>query len=859
MKFSTGTFITVAWIVLSACIADPTVRCDDSVSCAAGTLCVALAPIDVSNTSVFVCASDQQLAACVDIEQGSKCIAVSGRAGTCLSAQRVCIEDICGDYALGSTERCDDGNPTDGDGCSRDCQSNETCGNNIIDGVKGEECDVGPFGLSGDGCTSGCKAEALQWLDRNPKEIPATSGHRMVYDIRRKVTVLFGGINDELSNQTWEFDGQVWTPRTFPEPPSARTGHQLAYDSDRNVTILFGGSENTQLLNDTWEYDGVSWTKLSPATAPTPRAQHAMAYDSAAKRVVIFGGATIDNDVRRNLNETWAFNGTTWAQVVTATQPIARIQSAMAYDSFRDRMVLFGGRDRTGRFSDTWELNGATWTKMIVSVIPTKCSDQAMIFDSGANVMVMFGGVDDERDSPPVIPLHDLWVYDGTSWQVRPQTVTAPAGRFGHSIVFDTTHQVSVLFGGSISTNSPVNDTWVLPNPLSPQANWTEPTFEQPNVIDAALVFDNIRGKAVLFGGRETDNGILNLSWEYDGRVWRQLPEATTDPKRTRHAMTFDPKRGVVMFGGGTSRFAGQSSNETWIFNDAHWTLQTPTLSPSPSPRADHGMVFDDHRRKTVLFGGELKPVDLTRVFDAETWEFDGDWKKIATVGAPTPRSGHAMAYDARRKKTVLFGGSSDGDRGGARGDTWEFDDESATWTKIDFATDAPKPSARFGAAMTFDYKRGVILLFGGETENGLSRESWEFDGTNWSPQAPLNAPLRSESSLMTYDTTTNTPLLLTGTLTRTPTSVKFANDLRSYTFRSEAPTEQCVAEKDFDGDKLFACDDPDCFGRCFPQCSAQYSVGAACSRTSGSRCGDGECNPALEDYLLCPMDCQRR
>jgi cysteine-rich repeat protein len=845
MKLSTGIVIAIAWIVLSACIADPTVRCDDSVSCAAGTLCVALAPIDVSNTSVFVCASDQQLAACLDIEQGSKCIAVSGRAGTCLSPQRVCIEDICGDGALGSTERCDDGNPTDGDGCSRDCQSNETCGNNIIDGVKGEECDVGPFGLSGDGCTSGCKAEALQWLDRNPKEIPATSGHRMVYDIRRKVTVLFGGINDELSNQTWEFDGQVWTPRSFLVSPSARTGHQLAYDSDRNVTILFGGSESTRLLNDTWEYDGVSWTLLSPTASPSPRAQHAMAYDSAAKRVVIFGGSTIANDVSGSLNETWTFNGATWTQVVTATQPDARIQSAMAYDSFRDRMVLFGGLDSSGRFSDTWELNGATWTKVTFSVTPDKRSDHAITFDNNAKVLVMFGGIKDF--SVRAIPLNDLWIYDGAIWQKLSPALPVPTGLYGHSMVFDESKHVSVLFGGSTFIDNPVNDTWLLTNP-GPQSMWIAiKTLEPPSVTDAAMVFDNVRSKALLFGGQEPAGAVTNRSWQYDGRVWRQLAVATTDPYRTRHAMTFDPMRGVVLFGGGTAPSAARSSNETWIFNDAKWTLQTPTFSPSP--RASHGMVFDDRRGKTVLFGGELEPIDRIPVFDDETWEFDGDWNKIATVSAPSKRSGHAMAYDAKRNVIVLFGGSTTGDNREALDDTWEFNSTASTWTEI--VATAAKPTPRIGAAMTFDYKRGVVVLFGGETKNGLSKESWEFDGEQWRQQVPLNAPIRSKSPLMTYDTTTNTPLLRAGSA--------FAGDLRSYSFTSEFPTDQCVVETDLDADTLSACDDPDCFGRCFPQCSAQYSVGgAACNRSSGSRCGDGECNPALEDYLLCPMDCQR-
>ena len=38
-------------------------------------------------------------------------------------------------------ETCDDGNTTSGDGCSANCQSNETCGNGVVD--PGEQCDPG--------------------------------------------------------------------------------------------------------------------------------------------------------------------------------------------------------------------------------------------------------------------------------------------------------------------------------------------------------------------------------------------------------------------------------------------------------------------------------------------------------------------------------------------------------------------------------------------------------------------------------------------------------------------------------------------------------------------------------------------
>ncbi len=63
---------------------------------------------------------------------------------------------VCGDGKKAPAEACDDGNTTDGDGCSADCTSDESCGNEIIDAVAGETCDDGNE-VAGDGCRADCR------------------------------------------------------------------------------------------------------------------------------------------------------------------------------------------------------------------------------------------------------------------------------------------------------------------------------------------------------------------------------------------------------------------------------------------------------------------------------------------------------------------------------------------------------------------------------------------------------------------------------------------------------------------------------------------------------------------------------
>src|SRR5689334_12714007 len=61
----------------------------------------------------------------------------------------------CGDGIVGPGEVCDDGNTDGGDGCAPLCDSNERCGNGILDLLQGEQCDDGNL-VDGDGCSAGC-------------------------------------------------------------------------------------------------------------------------------------------------------------------------------------------------------------------------------------------------------------------------------------------------------------------------------------------------------------------------------------------------------------------------------------------------------------------------------------------------------------------------------------------------------------------------------------------------------------------------------------------------------------------------------------------------------------------------------
>jgi len=84
----------------------------------------------------------------------------SGESETCNAD---CTALACGDGQINVSagEVCDDGNAEDLDGCSANCQSDETCGNMYLDLTFGETCDDGND-VDGDGCGVGCVAEPFQ-------------------------------------------------------------------------------------------------------------------------------------------------------------------------------------------------------------------------------------------------------------------------------------------------------------------------------------------------------------------------------------------------------------------------------------------------------------------------------------------------------------------------------------------------------------------------------------------------------------------------------------------------------------------------------------------------------------------------
>jgi hypothetical protein len=186
------------------------------------------------------------------------------------------------------------------------------------------------------------------------------------------------------------------------------------------------------------------------------------------------------------------------------------------------------------------------------------------------------------------------------------------------------------------------------------------------------MAFDGARARVVMFGGT-TAAGDSSETWTWDGAAWANACTsgactATVPPARHDAAMAFDSKRGVIVMVGGTDA-TGTRLNDTWEWDGTAWTARcttAPCNTAVPHARTGHVLAYDARRERMVMFGGQ--DADGAR---ADVWEWDGSaWTPVASIG-PAARSASGAAYDSVRGRVILFGGRDT--HGYPLGDTWEY------------------------------------------------------------------------------------------------------------------------------------------------------------------------------------------
>ena len=513
----------------------------------------------------------------------------------------------------------------------------------------------------------------------------------------------------------------------FAATPAGRYETKMVCYPAIHRAVLFGGltaiDAGTKLqydLADTWEWTGSRWLQVFPSHNPPARSGESMVFDSARNRVVIFGG----RQGKLNLNDTWSFDGNDWTEIKTANAPSVREIAGAAYDSVRDRIVLFGGTHQTystdGRtltetpLHDTWEFNGTNWTQILTD--GPAVTKAILEYDPIRKQTIMLGV------NASAATVMFAWDPAAATWKSLTPTVLPTCANEG-AMTWQTSNNTILYTGGVCATSSGTEETYEWDG-----TNWTkiDLTLFAGTYLAPALTFDQDRQVAVLFGGAPPAGQLNTGTFTYANKAWTGVGDIAYPSPRSLFTFATDPVNKVIYLYGGVNDVT--AFFDFWVYQNGMFhpqlTAGQPTDCGSPI-----GVYDTDRSKLVVLCSGSA------------TWEYDGaKWAQFdATKTAPPPHRFSSLVYDQNLKKTVFFGGL---DVSGIYLDqTWTFD--GTAWSQV---KKNPAPS-RTLTSMWYDPILKKTVLYGGlgrlTSESRLTRfdDMWSFDGTGWTQIKPTATP----------------------------------------------------------------------------------------------------------------------
>ncbi len=583
------------------------------------------------------------------------------------------------------------------------------------------------------------------------------------------------------------------------EYPHGRWGHMLVHDHvGHDRLILWGGKDNSTYFTELWVMDRSlpepAWALMSvPGVKPAARVYMAYAYDAAGDRLLVHGGIGASNNT---LGDLWQLDLSlatpVWTQL--ASGPAARYLHQVAIDTTLNRMFLFGG-----------------WT--------TTYSNET-------------------------------WSYDlaGNTWTLLAPTGGPPAARQAHGLVYDSSWNRLVAFGG-VSAAGRLNDVWALDLTSPGSESWGDISaggFAMPPTAYFAYAMHPTLTDAYVHGG-ETSAGASFQMWRLDlsgfNAAWWPVAHGGGIPiERKHHQATFD-SAGNLYMGYGYADF--QAVADLWVmdtsntaagWSDAHnrqapggmasaaaaydpvgnrmiafggltgnahqggmfqldlgspvaqWTPLDAT-GTWPSPRRAATMVYDNSSvpPRMILYGGRQGIAHST--ISNQVWALNlgvsPSWQLLATSANPGPRANHVAVVAGGFM--YIWGGMDQ--TGTYRNDVRRLDLGTLAWSTV--TPSGTVPTARVSPGAVYDAPRNRIVFFGGHTGSGTVNQLVELDlgAMDWATLAPGGTvPAARLYHVMVHDAAGQRAVIHGGVLGSAAYADLYTLDLTTDTFTQIAP-----------------------------------------------------------------------
>lgn len=216
----------------------------------------------------------------------------------------------------------------------------------------------------------------------------------------------------------------------------------------------------------------------------------------------------------------------------------------------------------------------------------------------------------------------------------------------------------------------------------------------------------------------------------------------------------YDPAHKLLIRWAGHNQGGGGEQNaETWTFDlaTARWTLKEPNLVP-PGVCCAQQNVFDPAVGRFLrfqAFSGSHGWQWYREIYlnNTSVWSYDlgsNTWRDMRAYPAPRTAPLRCASWDSEHQVVVIFGGE------GSHEGTQVYDPYTNTWTKM---KPPVEPAERSGGNMAYDATRRRHILFG--TQFGDDPHTWAYDlrKNEWLDLKPETMPPTKESDpVLAYD-----------------------------------------------------------------------------------------------------------